>query len=151
LTITCGIDWAESHHDVALVDADGKLAAKRRISDDVTGWKDLLDLLAEHGDSPQTPIPVAIETSRGLLAACLRATGRRVYAINPLAVARYRERHTNANRPGDNAGRPRPENRALNWPSSKTDPSASRMRMHRVPFGNAARQTRPVSAGTSRC
>ena len=32
-------------------------------------------------------IPVAIETSRGLLVPCLRAGGRNVYAINPIAVA----------------------------------------------------------------
>jgi len=38
-------------------------------------------------------VPVAIETSRGLLVACLRATGRPVYAINPMAAARYRDRH----------------------------------------------------------
>jgi hypothetical protein len=53
----------------------------------------LLSLLADHGDSAQEPIPVAIETSRGLLVAALRATGRPVYPINPLAVARYRDRH----------------------------------------------------------
>lgn len=49
-------------------------------------------LMAEHCDSEDTPIPVAIETSRGLLVSCLRATGRPVFAINPLAVARYRDR-----------------------------------------------------------
>lgn len=37
---------------------------------------------------------MAIETSRGLLVAALRATGRPVYAINPMAAARYRERAT---------------------------------------------------------
>ena len=37
LAITCGIDWAETHHDVALVDESGKLVAKRRISDDAGG------------------------------------------------------------------------------------------------------------------
>jgi hypothetical protein len=52
-----------------------------------------LQILIEHGDSAEQPIPVAIETSRGLLVACLRATERQVYAINPLAVARYRDRH----------------------------------------------------------
>src|SRR5438067_1997550 len=46
-----------------------------------------------HGDCSESPIPVAVETARGLLIACLRATGRAVYSINPLAVARYRERH----------------------------------------------------------
>ena len=49
-------------------------------------------MLAAAGDSAEAPIPVAIETPRGLLVAALRATGRPVYPINPLAVARYRER-----------------------------------------------------------
>ncbi|MFC5754315.1 IS110 family transposase [Actinomadura rugatobispora] len=103
MKVTCGIDWAERHHDVALVDADGQLLARRRISDDVAGWQALADLLAEHGDQANEQIPVAIETSRGLLVSCLRATGRRVYAINPLAVARYRERHTVARSKSDHA------------------------------------------------
>ena len=55
LTITCGIDWAENHHDVALVDEAGKLVAKRRISDDVQGYQQLLALLAESGDSAGSP------------------------------------------------------------------------------------------------
>ncbi len=45
----------------------------------------------------------AIESTRGLLVACLRATGRTAYAINPLAVARYRERHTVARSESDHA------------------------------------------------
>ena len=36
---------------------------------------------------------MAIETSRGLLVAALRTGPRQVYAINPLAAARYRDRH----------------------------------------------------------
>lgn len=93
MSVFCGIDWAESHHDVALVDQDGQLVAKRRISDDLAGYRLLLDLLAEHGDSPETPIPVAIETSSGLLVAVLRTGRRKIFAINPLAAARYRDRH----------------------------------------------------------
>ncbi|MBW8798959.1 MAG: IS110 family transposase [Streptomyces sp.] len=93
LRIFCGIDWAESHHDLALVDEAGELLAKRRISDDAAGYRLLLDLLAEHGDSPEEPIPVAIETSRGLLVAALRTGTRKVFAINPLAASRYRDRH----------------------------------------------------------
>ncbi|MGW0595480.1 IS110 family transposase [Streptosporangium sp. NPDC002607] len=101
VTVTCGIDWSEKHHDVALVDETGTLVAKRRISDDAEGWRVLVEMLAEHGDHPDDPIPVAIETSRGLLVSCLRATGRTVYAINPLAVARYRERHSVARAKSD--------------------------------------------------
>ncbi|MFE0137867.1 IS110 family transposase [Streptomyces sp. NPDC059037] len=91
--IYCGIDWAEHHHDVALVDTPGTLLAKRRIGDDVAGYRVLLDLLAEYGDTEDTPIPAAIETSRGLLVAVLRQGKRQVFAINPMAVARYRDRH----------------------------------------------------------
>ena len=101
MRVFCGIDWAEDHHDVALVDAEGKLVAKRRISDDAAGFAALLQLLTAAGDSGEQPIPVAIETSRGLLVACLRATGRDVYAINPLAVSRYRDRHSVARKKSD--------------------------------------------------
>jgi transposase len=101
MKVFCGIDWAEDHHDIALVDADGHLLARRRISDDAAGLGQLLELLTEHGDSAQEPVPVAIETPRGLLTACLRATGRKVYPINPMAVARYRDRHSAAGRKSD--------------------------------------------------
>jgi transposase len=94
MDVYCGIDWAEDHHDIAVVDQDGKLLARRRISDDAAGLAGLLDLLAEHGDTAGDPVPVAIETPRGLLVACLRATGRPVCPVNPMAVARYRDRHS---------------------------------------------------------
>ena len=97
----CGIDWAEDHHDIALVDRDGALLARQRIGDDAAGLTTLLALLAEHGDHVEDPISVAIETPRGLLTACLRATGRRVFPINPMAVARYRDRHSVAGRKSD--------------------------------------------------
>jgi hypothetical protein len=99
----CGIDWAEHHHDIAIVNADGELVAKRRIAETVDGFNELVAMLAEAGDSAETPIPVAIETPRGLLVAAPRATGRPVYAINPLAVARYRERHAMSGRKCDHA------------------------------------------------
>lgn len=101
MAVYCGIDWAEEHHDIAIVDGDGALLARRRISDDAAGWAQLMELLAEVGDDPTGPMPVAIETSRGLLAACLRATGRRVYAINPVAVARYRDRYSVSRKKSD--------------------------------------------------
>jgi transposase len=101
MDVFCGIDWAEDHHDIALVNRDGQLLARRRISDDAAGLAALLELLAEHSDSAEDPVPVAIETPRGLLTACLRATGRTVYPINPMAVARYRDRHSVAGRKSD--------------------------------------------------
>lgn len=91
--IYCGIDWAKRFHDVALVDDSGQLLAKRHITDDAAGYR-ILDLLAEYGDTEDDPIPVAIETSRGLLVAVLRTGKRKMFAINPMAAARYRDRHS---------------------------------------------------------
>ncbi|MFI6056563.1 IS110 family transposase, partial [Streptomyces violascens] len=99
--IYCGIDWAERTHDVALVNDAGELLAKRHITDDAAGYKILLDLLAEYGDTEADPIPVAIETSRGLLVAVLRQGQRKVFAINPMAAARYRDRHSVSRKKSD--------------------------------------------------
>jgi transposase len=101
MDVYCGIDWAEDHHDISLVDRDGKLLARRRIGDDAAGLTALLDLVAGHGDTADDLIPVAIETPRGLLVACLRATSRQIYPINPMSVARYRDRHSVAGRKSD--------------------------------------------------
>ncbi|MFD5256744.1 IS110 family transposase [Streptomyces bobili] len=99
--ICCGIDWAEKTHAVALVDDSGQLMAKRNITDDSSGYKILLDLLIEYGDTEESPIPVAIETSRGLLVAVLRTGKRQVFAINPMAAARYRDRHSVSRKKSD--------------------------------------------------
>jgi transposase len=101
MDVYCGIDWAEDHHDISLAGRDGQLLARRRISDDAAGFAGLLALLADHGDTPDDPVPVAIETPRGLLVACLRAAGRQVYPVNPMAVARYRDRHSVARKKSD--------------------------------------------------
>ncbi|WP_280266129.1 IS110 family transposase [Nocardia wallacei] len=103
MNIYCGIDWAEGHHDIAIIDADGKLVTKKRIADTPTGFAELTRLLADAGDTADDPIPVAIETPRGLMVAALRASARPVFAINPMAVARYRERHSMARTKSDHA------------------------------------------------
>lgn len=97
----CGIDWAENHHDIAIVDSEGHKLAAGRIGDDLDGLQRLLEMLAGHGGTTENPIPVAIETTRGLLVSCLQATGRDVYAINPMAAARYRDRHTVSRKKSD--------------------------------------------------
>ena len=93
MPLFCGIDWATDHHDVAVVDDDGRLVARGRVGNDAAGFAQLLTLLAEAGDNVEHPIPVAIETDRGLWMAALRETGRVIYPINPLAASRYRARY----------------------------------------------------------
>ena len=81
MNVFCGIDWAEGQRDIALVNAEGRLVAKRRITETIEGFAELTMMLAQAGDSAEDPIPVAIETPRGLLVAALRASGRKVYPI----------------------------------------------------------------------
>jgi len=105
MSITCGIDWAEAHHDVALLDDSGHVLERLRIDTGVPGFTELMGLLAEHAEDPTT-VPVAIETDKNLLALALQAAGLAVYPINPRAVARYRERHSQSGKksdPGDAA------------------------------------------------
>jgi hypothetical protein len=89
----CGIDWATAHHDIAVIDADGRVVARERVGNDAAGFSRLLTLLAEASDSAEHPIPIGIETDRGLWVAALRETGRAIYPINPLAASRYRARY----------------------------------------------------------
>ena len=101
--ITCGIDWAETHHDVALLDTSGRLVAKARVSADAAGFTRLVELILTHGGSP-SETPVALETDKNLFVVALAGAGFTVYPINPRAVARYRERHAQAggkSDPGD--------------------------------------------------
>lgn len=100
-SVFCGIDWATDHHHIALLDETGGLLDKLRIEDSPAGLTQLLELLERHGDSPHSPIPVAIETAHGLLVACLRATGRPIYVINPLTAARYRDRYALSRKKSD--------------------------------------------------
>ena len=93
MTLFCGIDWAQSHHDVAIINDTGTVVAQARVGDDAAGFACLLELLAGAGDTAGNPIPIAIETDHGLLVAALRSTGRTIYAINPLSASRYRARH----------------------------------------------------------
>lgn len=98
--MTCGVDWAEAHHDVALVDDDGGLIARQRITADLKGFIELVELIAEHGGKAED-VPVAIETDKNLLVVALSGAGYTVYPINPRAVARYRERHAQAGKKSD--------------------------------------------------
>jgi transposase len=102
VNVTCGIDWAQAHHDVALSDEQGRIVARQRIDTGVGGYSQLLGLLAEHSPEP-TSVPIAIETDKNLLVVALQHAGFEVYAINPRAVARYRERHAQAGKKSDAA------------------------------------------------
>jgi transposase len=90
-----GDDWAEAHHDVELVDDTGRVLAKRRLPEGVGGLSVLHSLIGDHlGDDVEPDsVIIGIETDRGPWVAALAAAGYTVFAVNPLQVARYRERH----------------------------------------------------------
>jgi transposase len=93
MMIFVGIDWAEAHHDVCVLDADGVVLATCRILEGLEGVSRLHALLGEHAAEP-TDVVVGIETDRGLLVTALLGAGYLVHAVNPLSASRYRERHT---------------------------------------------------------
>jgi Transposase/Transposase IS116/IS110/IS902 family len=93
-----GNDWAEDHHDIELVDDDGRVLAHRRLPEGVEGLAMLHALIADHLGEHVEPdqVLVGIETDRGPWPQALIAAGYLVYPINPRQVARYRERHGTA-------------------------------------------------------
>jgi transposase len=90
--IFVGDDWAEEHHDVYLLDESGRRLGSRRLPEGLTGVRQLHELIAAHAEDPDQVV-VGIETDRGPWVGALTAAGYQVFAINPLAVARYRDRH----------------------------------------------------------
>ncbi|MEO8813990.1 MAG: IS110 family transposase [Mycobacterium sp.] len=90
--IFVGDDWAEDHHDIHLMDADGAKLASRRLPEGLMGIRGFHELVAAHAEGPDQVV-IGIETDRGLWVEALAAAGYQVFAVNPLAVARYRDRH----------------------------------------------------------
>jgi len=97
-----GIDWAEEHHDAWLENEQGEMLGKARIANDVGGVRQLHKLVAEHAHDP-SQVVVGIETDRGLLVSALVGAGYQIYAINPLSVSRYRDRHGTSGAKSDRA------------------------------------------------
>ncbi len=84
-----GDDWAEGHHDIEIMDANGKKLCGTRLPEGVEGVQQLHALIADGG--PDTVL-VAIETDRGPWVTALVAAGYWVFAVNPRQAARFRER-----------------------------------------------------------
>jgi hypothetical protein len=100
-----GNDWAEDHHDVEVQDGTGRRLGKARLPEGVAGVTQLHALIGQFADPDDEAGPaqvlVGIETDRGPWVAALVAAGYRVFAINPMQVARYRERHTTSGAKSD--------------------------------------------------
>jgi Transposase/Transposase IS116/IS110/IS902 family len=100
-----GDDWAEAHHDIEVEDDAGRLLVRRRLPEGLAGITTLHELVAGHLDPAGEPdqVIVGIETERGPWVQALLAAGYLVFAVNPVQVARYRERHSTSGAKSDPA------------------------------------------------
>jgi transposase len=111
MTLFVGDDWAEDHHDVEILDAGGKRLARARLPEGMVGMTRLHELIAEQLDEDAVDaetgmlaagrVMVGIETDRGPWVTALLGAGYAVFAINPMSVARYRERHSTSGAKSD--------------------------------------------------
>src|SRR4051794_34894779 len=97
-----GDDWAEDHHDIEVQDEGGRRLARARLPEGIAGLARLHELIAEHltddDVDPETGfvgqnVLIGTETDRGTWVSALAAAGYQVFALDPVQVARYRERH----------------------------------------------------------
>jgi transposase len=90
-----GDDWAEDHHDIEVMDAAGKVLARRRLPEGAAGMSQLHELIGRFlpEDADEVEVVIGIETDRGPWVAALVAAGYTVFPVNPLQASRYRERH----------------------------------------------------------
>ncbi len=98
--INVGIDWAEETHQVCILDHDGSTLEEFGIRDGVAGVSRLHERIAGHIDASEQVV-IGIETDRGLLVGALVAAGYQVYAVNPMSVDRYRDRHATSGSKSD--------------------------------------------------
>jgi hypothetical protein len=89
-----GDDWAEDHHDVELMDASGRVLARRRLPEGVAGMARLHELIGQHlgAGAEDADVVIGIETDHGLWVSALVAAGYTVHGVNPLQASRFRER-----------------------------------------------------------
>ena len=86
-----GVDWAEAEHAVCLLDAAGAVVRRLTIPQRRAGVALLRAAIAAI-EPESAAVLVAIERPDGLLVGGLLEAGYSVYALNPKAVDRYRER-----------------------------------------------------------
>jgi transposase len=105
-----GDDWAEDRHDVEIVDEAGRRLARARLPEGLDGMTRLHAMISEHlppewadlaPEEAAAQVKVGIETDRGPWVGALVAAGYEVFAINPMQVARYRERHSTSGAKSD--------------------------------------------------
>lgn len=99
--IFVGLDWAEEHHDIALMSEAGDVLTEFRVGDEAAGVEAIHAAVAQHRAAAEERVLVGTESVHGLVAQALVAAGYELYEINPLASNRYRDRHSLAGAKSD--------------------------------------------------
>jgi Transposase/Transposase IS116/IS110/IS902 family len=86
-----GIDWADDHHDLVVLDDYGRQLRTLRVAHTPAGLAQLTAALEQICGSDAKPqLACFVETNRGLLIAALLEAGFAVYPVNPKTVDRRR-------------------------------------------------------------
>ena len=84
-----GIDWADKHHDVVVLDVAGQQVLSRRVAHSAAGLASLTAELRALAPAPEEVVCV-VERAHGLLIAALLEAGLWVAPVNPKTVDRTR-------------------------------------------------------------
>ncbi len=87
-----GIDWADDHHDIFIIDESGTKVDSFSIKHNPEGMCFLRDKIRSLSVSKDLVL-FALETHKNLLVDFLLDEGYTVYSINPKSVDRYRDRY----------------------------------------------------------
>jgi transposase len=113
-----GDDWAEGHHDVELMNEQGRVLARDLLPEEAAGMARLHELIGQQlgEDADDAEVIIGTEAGRGLWVAALAAAGYTVYGVNPLCG--WRSRAPSTWRISGTAGRrtARLPGRAGRWP-----------------------------------
>jgi transposase len=85
-----GVDWADTHHDVLVLDDAGGRVGSRRFAHGQEGLNDLKAFVLNIAASPEN-VACILETNHGLLIAFLLEAGFPVYPVNPKTANQLRK------------------------------------------------------------
>jgi transposase len=86
-----GLDWADDHHDLVVIDAAGTKLASKRFAHTKAGLEELTRFLESFtGPEHKEQLACITETNRGLLIAAGVLAGFSVYPVNPKVADRRR-------------------------------------------------------------
>ena len=85
-----GLDWADTHHDIVVLDEAGRRVDSRRFAHSHDGLNELKQCLLSIAASPDQ-LACIVETSHGLMIAFLLEAGIPVHPVNPKTANQLRK------------------------------------------------------------